>query len=180
MRVGIPAGRGRLSRKPIARQRRDYYIKSVFRLSTIGSRIGERADDLQLLNDRSGPPVRDDDRQSVGMLRTHVNEVDVEPIDRGDELRQGVQPRLHLSPVVIGRPIVRELLHGRELDALRRISDRLPLGPLGRDDPPTEVNECLFWNLDVKRSDGGVVGRLNGFGAAGCGQQSEAEGASSC
>jgi hypothetical protein len=39
------------------------------RLSTIASRIGERADDLQLLNDRPGPPLRDDDRQSIRIFR---------------------------------------------------------------------------------------------------------------
>ena len=116
----------------------------------MGRRIGERADDLQLLNDRSGPPVRDDHRQSVRMFRTDVNEVDVEPIDCGDELRQGVQPRLHLSPVVIGRPIVRELLHGRELDALRRIADQFPLGPISRGDPPAEVRESLLLYFDMK------------------------------
>jgi hypothetical protein len=31
------------------------------------------------------------------MFRTNVNEMDVEPIDLGDELRQSVKPRLHLS-----------------------------------------------------------------------------------
>ena len=34
------------------------------------------------------------------VLRTDVNEVDVQPIDLGHELRQGVQPRLALAPVV--------------------------------------------------------------------------------
>ncbi len=53
------------------------------------------------------------------MLRTHMDEMNVEPIDLGDELRQGVQPRLALAPVVICRPIVRELLSRRELHALR-------------------------------------------------------------
>src|SRR6202023_4388557 len=100
-------------------------MKSVFRLSTVGSRIGERADDLQLLNDRSGPTVRDDDGQSVRIFRPNMNEMNVQSIDVGYKLRKGVQLRLHLSPVVLGRPILRELLHGRELDALRRITDHL-------------------------------------------------------
>ncbi len=84
------------------------------------------------------------------MFRTDVNEMNVEPINRGDELRQGVQPRFHLAPVVIGRPIVRELLHRRELDALSRITDRLPLRPFSRDDPPTEVCKSLLRYVDVK------------------------------
>ena len=53
-------------------------------------RIGKWIDDLQLLDDRAGPSVRDDERQRIFMFRTNVNEVDVQPIDLGDELRQGL------------------------------------------------------------------------------------------
>jgi hypothetical protein len=97
----------------VARQRRDHYIKSVFRFSTMGSRVGERADNLHLLDDGSGPPVGDDDGQSVHVFRTDVDEMDVEPVNRRDELWQGVKPRLHLSPVVVAGPVLCELLHGR-------------------------------------------------------------------
>ena len=76
--------------------------------------IGERADDLQLLNERAWPAVRNDDRKGVRMFRTHVNEVDVEPVDLGDELRQGIEPRLDVPPIVLSRPVPRELLNRRE------------------------------------------------------------------
>ena len=82
-------------------------------------RIGERADDFQLLDDRAGPSVRDDERQRVLMLRTNVNEMNVQPIDFGDEIRQGVQLGLDLAPIVICRPIAGECLRRRELHALR-------------------------------------------------------------
>ena len=58
------------------------------------------------------------------MFRTDVDEVNVEPVDRGDELRQGVHFCLDLAPVILGCPIARERLSGRELHALRRIRDR--------------------------------------------------------
>jgi hypothetical protein len=48
--------------------------------------IGQGIDDLQLLDDRAGPSVRDDERQGVFVLRTNVNEMNVDPIDLGDEL----------------------------------------------------------------------------------------------
>ena len=89
--------------------------------------IGQRIDDLQLLDDRAGPAVRDDERQRIFMFRTNVNEMNVEPIDLGHELRQGVQFRLALAPIVICRPIAREFLHRRELHALRLICDSLPV-----------------------------------------------------
>src|SRR5438046_3568542 len=142
-----------IARTPVTRHRRDYYIKSVFGMAAMRRRIGERADDRQLLGNRSGPSVRDNDRQSVRMLRTDVNEVDVEPVDRGHELRQGVHPRLDLTPVVIGRPIGREFLHRGELHALRRITDRFPLRPLRRLDAPTEIVERRLRSGEAEGTD---------------------------
>jgi hypothetical protein len=49
--------------------------------------IRKSIDDLQLLDDRAGPSVIDDERQRVFMSRTNVNEVNVEPVDLGNELR---------------------------------------------------------------------------------------------
>src|SRR3546814_16809551 len=70
-------------------------------------RIGQRLDDLQLLDDRSRPAVGDDDRQGILMLRTSGDEVNVELVDFGDEVREGVPPRLDLAPVIFARPIAR-------------------------------------------------------------------------
>ena len=81
---------------------------------TMGRGIGKWIDDLQLLDDRAGPPVRDDERQRMLMLRANVDEVNVEPIDLGHEFRQGVQSRLDLAPVVLRRPIVGERLSRRD------------------------------------------------------------------
>ena len=64
-------------------------------------------------------------RQRVFVLRTNVDEVDVEPVDLGGELRERVQLRLDLAPVVVGRPVARELLHRGQLHALRSIRDEL-------------------------------------------------------
>src|SRR3546814_7742145 len=66
-------------------------------------RIGQRLDDLQLLDDRSRPAVGDDDRQGILMLRTSVDEVNVELVDLGDEVREGVQLRLDLAPGILDR-----------------------------------------------------------------------------
>ena len=79
MRLRIPADRGRLAGKPMARQRRDHDVECVRRIPAMGCRVGQRIDDLQLLDDRAGPPVRDDDRQGVRMLRTNMDEMNVHP-----------------------------------------------------------------------------------------------------
>ena len=85
----VPAGRGRLAREAVARQRRDHQVEGVRRAPAVRGGIGQRLDDLQLLDDRARPAVRDDERQRVLVLRADVDEVDVEPVDLGDELRAG-------------------------------------------------------------------------------------------
>jgi hypothetical protein len=82
---------------------RNHQMESVGRAHAICRGIGMWIDDLQLLDHRTGPPVRDDERQRVFMFRANVDEMNVEPIDPGDELRQGVQFSLALAPVVICR-----------------------------------------------------------------------------
>src|SRR5215213_4426572 len=115
--------------------------------------IDEWIDDLDLLDDRAGPSVRDDERQRIFMFRTNVNEMDVQPVDLGDELRQGLQFRLDLAPIVICRPIAREVLHRRELHALGLIRDGLLFGPVRVRDAAAEVLQSLIRNVDVEGSD---------------------------
>ena len=65
-------------------------MEGVRRAAAMGRGIGQRLDDLQLLDDRAGPAVRDDERQRILMLRADVDEMDVQPVDLGDELRQAL------------------------------------------------------------------------------------------
>jgi hypothetical protein len=83
---GVPAGRGRLTGKSVARHVRDHHMESVRCIAAMRRRIGQGIDDLQLLDDRAGPSVGDDERQRVFMLRTNVDEMDVDPVDLRDEL----------------------------------------------------------------------------------------------
>ena len=82
-----------------------------------------------------------------------VDEVDVLAVDLGRELRQRVQPRLDSAPVVVGRPVPRELLDRRQLDALRAIRDELPGGPARRGDAPSKVGQRVLRNVDMERAD---------------------------
>ena len=58
-----------------------------------------------------------------------------------------------LRQVVVRRPVARELLHRRELHALRAIFDELLAGPARRGDAAAQVDEFLFRNLDGEGSD---------------------------
>ena len=157
-----PARRGRLARISVARHRGNHDIEGIGSVAAMGRRVHQRVDDLQLLDDRAGPAVRDDDRQRIRVLRLNVDEVNVQPVDLGDEIRQGIEARLDLAPVVLRRPIARERLHGRELHALRCVGDRFAFGPDGRLDAPAQLPELGFRNIDAKRTNGGcaAVNRL--------------------
>jgi hypothetical protein len=119
----------------------------------MGRRVGQRIDDLQLLDDRARPSVGDDERQGVLMLRADVDEVDVQPVDLGDELRQGVQPGFDLAPVVFRRPVSGEFLHRRQLHALRAITDEFPLWPFCRFDTAAQVDKLLFRHIHAERAN---------------------------
>jgi hypothetical protein len=78
------------------------------------------------------------------MLGTHVDELNVEPVDRRYELRQRIQFRLRLLPVVVRTPILYERLELRQLHSLGKIIDGFSFGPARRRDAPTEIEELLL------------------------------------
>ena len=89
MRSGPQPVRGRLARESVARHRRDHHVERIRCAPAMRRGIGQRIDDLQLLDDRAGPSVRDDERQRIFVFRTNVNEMNVQPIDLGDEVAAG-------------------------------------------------------------------------------------------
>ena len=82
-----------------------------------------------------------------------MNEMNVDAVDLGDELRQGVQPRLHLAPVVVGLPVPHELLERRELHALRLVGDDLAIRPACRCEAAAEIEQIFLGHADAERPD---------------------------
>src|SRR5262245_27738551 len=82
-----------------------------------------------------------------------MDEVDVEPVDLGRELRQSVQLLLDPAPVVLVRPVARHLLQQRKLHALRRIGDEFVVGPARLRDATPKIGQPLVAKLDVERTD---------------------------
>jgi hypothetical protein len=113
--AGVPANLGRLGGQAKAGQRRQHQVEGLAGGSTVDGRVDERADGLEQFDDRAGPAVRHDQRQRALVLRLDVYEVDVHSVDLGLELRQRVQSRLALAPVVLGRPVAGEFLDRRQL-----------------------------------------------------------------
>ncbi len=99
-----------------------------------------------------------------------MNEVNIQPVDLGDELRHGVEPRFHFPPVVFGLPVAHEFLDGRQGYALGVIVDGLLLGPAGRGQAPAEIDQRLFGHVDTERADRIIRGsrrRMDGKQAGG-------------
>src|SRR5438132_237273 len=92
------------------------------------------------------------------MFRTHVDEMNVESIDLGDELRESVQSGLALAPVVFRSPIARERLNRRELYSLGCICNRFSFRPLCRVDASAQFGQLRFRkNVHAKRTNRGLV-----------------------
>src|SRR5262245_445722 len=84
------------------------------------------------------------------MLRTNMNEVEVETVNLRHEMRVGIDPRLDLAPVVFICPIVRKFLNRLELDALRIIRNRFSLWPSGFIDAAFQFDNFLLRNAYVE------------------------------
>jgi hypothetical protein len=112
--------------------------------------------------------VGHDQRQGIFVRRLDVDEVDVDAIDLGDELRQRVQPRLDPSEVVLVQPVLRERLQRLQLNSLRPVFGQLLTRPACRGDALAEVVDDLLGNVDFKGTDRGCAfhggAHLDSFG----------------
>src|SRR5258708_2545673 len=82
--------------------------------------------------------------------------MNVHAVDSRCELRQRGESRLALAPVALRAPIAREILHRRELHALRLIVDDFALGPPGRVDSPAQVGQIRVRSGETKRTNLGI------------------------
>lgn len=85
--------------------------------------------DFVKLCDRSRPAMAHRQRQRIGMLRTHVDEMDVHAVDAPCDRREAVQPRFAGAPVIGLCPARTQLLHAGQRRALRPVVHRGRIGP---------------------------------------------------
>ena len=151
--AGPPPRLGRLRGQAVPGDGGDDDVERIRGAPAVRGRVGERPDHLQHLDHRAGPPVRDDHRQGVLVLRADVDEVDVHAVDLGLELRQRVELLLAAAPVVPVQPVAGERLRRCQLHSLRAVGDELLAGPACRFDTPAQVVDRLLRKLDVERPD---------------------------
>jgi hypothetical protein len=87
------------------------------------------------------------------MTRLNVDEVDVHAVDLRLELRESVQSRLALAPIVAGSPVANEFLELRQLRALRLICDRFLVGPARGLKPAAKLGELFLRETDGEGAD---------------------------
>ena len=97
----VPAHLDRLAAEPVPGQRGQHEMEGVLGAAAVRGRVGQWADGVEQLDNGAGPAVRHDQRQRVLVLGLDVDEVDLHAVDLGRELRQRVQLRLGLAPVVL-------------------------------------------------------------------------------
>ena len=85
--AGVPARLAGRAREADARERRHHEVERVGGVAAVGARIGQRPDQVEVLEHAHRPAMRADQRQRVGLGRAHVQEVHALAVDLGDELR---------------------------------------------------------------------------------------------
>lgn len=83
--------------------------KASSALPAVGDRIGQRAHHAEQIGERSGVGVGEHQRCRVRFRGLHVDEMHRLAFDLGDELGEGIQPRLLRAPVELLPPIGDEL-----------------------------------------------------------------------
>jgi hypothetical protein len=95
--VVVVAPLARLPREAVPGHGRNDDIEAVF---------GQRADHVHVFHDRAWPAVEQQQRSSVRLFGTLMDEVNVDAVDESFELIELIQPLLLRPPVVLVAPVV--------------------------------------------------------------------------
>ena len=93
----------------------------------------------------------DQQRLGVGLAGSDVQEMDALPVDLGDELGVGVEPRLCGAPVVLRAPVLGKFLQIAKRYAAGPPSARQLAGPAGAGEPVVQVVEVRLADLDAEK-----------------------------
>jgi hypothetical protein len=147
--AGLPSGPG----EPEARNARQHHVEGVGPVAAVRGRVRQRADDVQELDDRPRPAVRDDQRGGVGFGGADVCEVHMRAVDLGGELRPLVEPGLGRPPVVLVPPVPDQLPQVVRRYAVRPSHPGQLVGPAGAVEAVVEVVEVALRDVDEERME---------------------------
>ena len=91
----------------------DHDVEGVLGAAAVRDRVDERLDHVEVVDERAGVGVGEQQRSRALVRRPHVHEVDRLAVDLGRELRERVDPRLGGAPVERGAPVLDGVARGR-------------------------------------------------------------------
>ena len=119
----------------------------------MGDGVGQGADHLQELDDRTRPTVGENQGQGAVVGGRHMDEVDAEAVDVGRVLGEFVQARFARRPVVAVGPVRAQRPDVFERRALRPVAHRLGLRPAGAGQPGPQIGKIRLGHGDLERDD---------------------------
>ncbi len=152
----VPAALDGGSGEPVAGEARHHHVERVGGIAAVRSRVAERLDHVEELDERTRPPVGEQQRERALDRRRGVEEVHAGAVDLGAEVVERVHARLPGGPVVVLGPVRDQLAQVLELGAVvpARAGD---LGrEAGRPQARPEVLEDGVVDVDPERFDGEV------------------------
>ena len=138
-------------------------MERVSRICPVRGRVNEPTNQVDVLEDRSGPPVTEHDGKRAGHRRASVQEVHRLPVDLGAELRVDVEPVLPAAPVEL-LPPGNQAADPAERDTVGAV--RGPRGLFGRPSclgkPTLQAGQVGIGDLGGERLEHGTPSDRNG------------------
>ncbi len=150
------ASASRFTREAVARQGGNYHMEGIRGAASVRDRVYQGVDDMAKLQHRTGPAVRYDQGQRIGMRRATVEEVDVDAVEAGAELGPAVQLRLTAPPVVLAGPVACQFPGVSQGDTLAPVIAGFFIRPPGCAETALQILQIRIGNIDSEWLDGGV------------------------
>jgi hypothetical protein len=122
--------------------------------------IGEQRQDVQHLEERSRPAVRENQRQRIRPSAASVDEVDSDAVYGGAEMREGVDALFLRAPVEPRAPVLDQLLQVGEVEAVAPAGAGNLIGPASVGQSPTQVVEDSLGDRYMEGFNGHASGRM--------------------
>ena len=131
-------------------------MKGIARITAVCDGIGERPDHFKEFNDRARPTVRHDQRSCGRMRRTHVQKLEIEAVDFGDELAVRIQLRFASPPILLATPVLADFTRVCERYALAPIVRSFALRPTGECKTLFQIVEFRLGHVECEWTNGGA------------------------
>src|SRR4029077_4496736 len=113
----------------------------------------QRSNDLQELDDRARPSMRQYDWQGILVLRSDVNEVNPETVNLAAKLWKPIQCAFNPTPIVVGAPVFSERLCFGQRYTLGPVRYRFLVRPASSGKFPFEIGQGYLRYMYLEGSD---------------------------